>query len=45
MPQLGAISQRIQQLPQDTEGQRTQRMTQNLDAMRALGRARKGGAG
>jgi hypothetical protein len=43
MPQLGAISQRIQSLPQDNEGQRTQRMIQNLESMRALGRARKGG--
>jgi len=45
MPQLGAISQRIQSLPQDNEGQRTQRMLQNLESMRALGRARKGGGG
>jgi len=43
MPQLGAISQRIQSMPQDNEGQRTQRMLENLTAMRTLGRARKGG--
>lgn len=45
MPQLAGISGRIQQMPQDNEGQRTQRMIQNLEAMRALGRARKGGGG
>ena len=45
MPQLAAISGRIQQMPQDTEAQRTQRMIQNLDAMRTLGRTRKGGGG
>ena len=44
MPQLAGISGRIQQMPQDTEAQRTQRMTENLQAMRALGRARKGGS-
>lgn len=43
MPQLGAVSQRIQQMPQDNPGQRTQRMVSNLEAMRALGKARKGG--
>jgi len=45
MPQLAGISSRIQQMPQDNDGQRTQRMIANLEAMRALGRARKGGGG
>ncbi len=45
MPQLGAISQRVQQMPQDNEAQRTGRMVENLNAMRALGRARKAGGG
>ncbi len=44
-PQLAGISSRIQQMPQDTDAQRDQRMMENLRAMRALGRARKGGGG
>ncbi len=36
LPKLGAISQAVQSLPQDNEGQREQRMLQNLRMMRAL---------
>lgn len=44
-PALGAISSQIRQMPQDTEAQRTQRMTANLDLMRQLkGRLKGAGA-
>lgn len=36
MPALGAISQQIRQLPQDTPQDREQRMVENLRRMRAL---------
>ena len=45
MPQLAGISSRIQQMPQDTEAARRARMNENLSAMIALGRARKGAGG
>lgn len=41
-PRLGAISQQIQAMPQDTEAQREQRLLAARRAMVALGRARKG---
>jgi hypothetical protein len=36
MPALGAISQQIRQMPQDTPADREQRMVENLRRMRAL---------
>lgn len=46
-PRLGAVSQAIQAMPQDTEAQREQRLLAARRAMIALGKARKGitGAG
>lgn len=41
-PRLGAVSQQIQSMPQDTEAQREQRLITAVRAMRAIGKARKG---
>lgn len=41
-PRLGAVSQAIQAMPQDTEAQREQRLLAARRAMIALGKARKG---
>jgi len=45
MPRLGALSQAIQNMPQDTEGQREARLLAARRGAIAIGRARKGGAG
>ncbi|SRR6266545_1291727 len=45
MPQLAAISSRVQQMPQNTSAERRARMNANLDAMLLLGKTRKGGGG
>lgn len=42
-PMLGAVSQTVQQMPQDTEASREQRMVQNLRLMREVGRRYRGG--
>lgn len=42
MPRLGAVSQAIQAMPQDTDGQREQRLLAARKAMIAVGKARKG---
>jgi hypothetical protein len=44
MPRLGAISQAVQQMPQDTEAAREARMLANLRAMRQLSGRRTGRA-
>jgi len=45
MPRLGALSQAIQNMPQDTDGQREQRLLAARRGAIAIGKARKGGAG
>lgn len=46
MPRLGALSQAIQQMPQDTDAQREQRLLAARKGTIAIGKARKGiGAG
>ena len=42
-PMLGAVSQTIQQMPQDNDGQREQRMVTNLRLMREVGKRFRGG--
>jgi hypothetical protein len=42
-PMLGAVSQTVQQMPQDTDAQREQRMLANLRAMRDVGKRFRGG--
>jgi hypothetical protein len=44
-PRMGALSQAIQQMPQDNAGQREQRLLAALRGMIAIGKARKGSAG
>jgi hypothetical protein len=44
-PRLGAVSQAIQQMPQDTDAQREQRLLAARRAMIAVGRQRKGMGG
>jgi len=43
MPRLGALSQAIQNMPQDTDGQREQRLLAARRGAIAIGKARKGG--
>ena len=45
MPRLGAVSQAIQAMPQDTEGQREARLLAARRAMIAVGKSRKGISG
>jgi hypothetical protein len=45
MPRLGALSQAIQNMPQDTDAQREQRLLAARKGAIAIGKARKGGAG
>jgi len=45
MPRLGALSQAIQSMPQDTEAQREQRLLAARKGAIAIGKARKGGGG
>jgi len=45
MPRLGALSQAIQNMPQDTEGQREARLLAARRGAIAIGQARKGGGG
>jgi hypothetical protein len=45
MPRLGAVSQSIQQMPQDSDGQREARLLAARRAMIAVGKARKGISG
>ncbi|OGO08512.1 MAG: hypothetical protein A2Y61_04015 [Chloroflexi bacterium RBG_13_60_13] len=45
MPILGAVSQAIQNMPQDTEAQREQRLLATLRAMRNVGKQMRGMAG
>lgn len=42
-PMLGAVSQTVQQMPQDNDAQREQRMLANLRAMREVGKRFRGG--
>ena len=42
MPRLGAVSAQIQQMPQDTDAQREQRLLQARKMMIAVGKSRKG---
>lgn len=45
MPRLGALSQAIQQMPQDTDAQRVARLLAARAGTIAIGKARKGGGG
>ena len=45
MPRLGALSQAIQNMPQDTDAQREQRLLAARRGAIAIGKARKGGGG
>jgi hypothetical protein len=45
MPRLGALSAAIQNMPQDTDSQREQRLLAARKGAIAIGKARKGGAG
>ena len=44
-PRLGAVSQAVQAMPQDTDAQREQRLLAARKAMIAIGKARKGVGG